>query len=259
VPLRLLGVFAHPLDGSLLSGGTFGRYAAAGVETMLVWAASSADRASCRRAAQAMGVQHLVLLDYEPGELAGLAPSCLMDVCADVLRSFRPAVVITLGLGADPVDPDHAAIHRAASGAFSGIRGAGGSDRPRRLYYGAMPRGHVFRLLPVLADAGISSSCATGLNLEASESTLTAVLNVGAFGEGKLAAIRALGNAASAHPAPALQPDQRRAAEAALAREFFRRAFPEPWVSGVLERDLLAGLYADPRSQAPEVDAAQAS
>jgi hypothetical protein len=32
----------------------------------------------------------------------------------------------------------------------------------------------------------------------------------------------------------------------ATTPELFVRAFPDPWVTGVLERDLFAGLSADP-------------
>src|ERR1700736_3283169 len=35
---------------------------------------------------------------------------------------------------------------------------------------------------------------------------------------------------------------------ATAAPELFVRVFPDPWVTGVLERDLFAGLVADPAS-----------
>ena len=40
----------------------------------------------------------------------------------------------------------------------------------------------------------------------------------------------------------------------AAAPELFTRAFPNPWVTGVLERDLFAGLAADPGSAATLAD-----
>jgi hypothetical protein len=36
----------------------------------------------------------------------------------------------------------------------------------------------------------------------------------------------------------------------AAAPELFVRVFPNPWVTGVLERDLFAGLSADPGTAA---------
>jgi hypothetical protein len=44
------------------------------------------------------------------------------------------------------------------------------------------------------------------------------------------------------------------AAATAAAPELFVRVFPTPWVTGVLERDLFAGLSADPASTSTLAD-----
>lgn len=237
MPLRLLGVFAHPLDGSLLCGGTFTRYAAAGVETAIA-CATAGEPSAALAAARAMGVRHLFLLGYEPGELAGLPASTLADVVTDVLRGFRADVVVSLGLDGLGGHPDHQAVQRAASAAFDEVRRAPGTSSrpPRRLYEAALPRRQAERLIPAMEQAGIALPCLGVAGAPAAvESTVTAVLDVLPHRAAKLAAIRASGNA----PGPSLT---QAPVAGALDHEFFRRAFPIPWVSGVLERDLLTGL-----------------
>lgn len=240
MPLRLLGVFAHPLDGSLLCGGTFARYAAAGVETAIA-CATAGQPSTALTAARAMGVRHLLLLGYEPGELAGLPASTLPDVVRDVLRSFRPDVVVSLALDGLGAHPDHQAVQRAASAAFEEVRRTpGASGRPpRRLYEASLPRREAQRLIPAMGQAGIAVPCLGVGAPGAIESTVTAVLDVRSHRDAKLAAIRASGSA----PGPPLSEAP---AGSALDHEFFRRAFPAPWVSGVLERELLAGLSQRP-------------
>jgi hypothetical protein len=43
-------------------------------------------------------------------------------------------------------------------------------------------------------------------------------------------------------------------AVAATSAELFVRVFPDPWVTGVLERDIFAGLSADPGTAATLAD-----
>ena len=66
------------------------------------------------------------------------------------------------------------------------------------------------------------------------DSAVTAILDVRAQTEAKLAAVRAL----TGRPVRSIDP----ADLDAIGHEFFRRAYPQPWVSGVLERELLGGL-----------------
>ena len=185
MPFRLLGFAADPDKASILCGGTFARYAAAGTEVTVVCADAlgwkGADRAALGRQ---LGAANLVLLDYRSNELTGAG---LEAVFADVMQSVRPHVVVA--------DGSSTAVREAATAAFSAVRRrAGGSAAlPAKLY---------------LRPSGAPGSVAV----------TTAI--------------------AVASPGP----------------ELFVRVFPDPWVTGVLERDLFAGLSADPGTSATLAD-----
>ena len=182
MPFRLLGFAADPDKASDLCGGTFARYASAGTEVTLVWAAARDwTRNDDAPVARQLGAANVVLLDYRLSELTTVS---LEDVFADVIRSVRPHVVVAEG--------SHAAVREATSSAFSTVRRmAGGSAAlPAKLY--VHPSG----------------------------------------GPGSAAVTTAIAVAMTATP------------------ELFVRVFPNPWVTGVLERDLFAGLSADPASRA---------
>ena len=182
MPFRLLGFAGDPDKASNLCGGTFARYAGAGIEVTLVCAAarewSGKDPVSI---AHQLGAGNLVLLDYRVSELTAAG---LEEVFADVMRSVRPHVVVAEG--------SDAAVREATTSAFSTVRRvAGGSAAlPAKLYF--RPSGS----------------------------------------PGAVAVTTAITVAATATP------------------ELFVRVFPNPWVTGVLERDLFAGLLADPASSA---------
>jgi hypothetical protein len=184
VPFRLLGFAADPDKASILCGGTFARYAAAGIEVTVVCADAhgwkNADQAALARQ---LGAANLVLLDYRSSELAAAE---LEAVFADVMQSVRPHVVVAEG--------SSTGVREATTAAFSAVRRrAGGSAAlPAKLYFRA---------------SGAPGSVA-----------ITTAIAV------------------------------------ATSAELFVRAFPDPWVTGVLERDLFAGLSADPGTSATLAD-----
>ena len=129
---RVLGVFAHPDDPEFFAGATFARWAAEGADITFLMA-TSGDKGSAepemtherlieireeeqRRAAAALGVNHVIFLRYRDGELE---PS--LELRKDItraIRQFKPDVVVTL----DPTrwysatsinHPDHRAIGEA--------------------------------------------------------------------------------------------------------------------------------------------------
>ena len=114
-PPRILGVFAHPDDESFCAGGTLAKYVAAGAVAMVV-SATRGDagqirdaRAATRRtlgqarelelvaACERLGVQHVRCLDYGDGTLKDVEQETLTRDVAEIIRSFRPDVVITFG------------------------------------------------------------------------------------------------------------------------------------------------------------------
>lgn len=128
-PLKLMCVLAHPDDESLGFGGTLAKYAAEGVETYLV-TATRGERGWNKReeaypgpealgeireaelcaAAEVLGLQEVVLLDYIDGELDRADPGEVIGQIVSHLRRVRPHVVLTF----DPMGayghPDHIAI-----------------------------------------------------------------------------------------------------------------------------------------------------
>jgi LmbE family N-acetylglucosaminyl deacetylase len=172
--LRILGVFAHPDDETFCAGGTFARYTAAGAQAMVLSAtrgdagqirdASIATRrtlgmvreSELRLACECLGVQDVVCLDYGDGTLKDLDPAILTRDVIQIIRTFRPDVVITFGDDGAYGHPDHVTISRVATAA---CRMAGDAaqhpeqlsdgvspHQPARLYHSHFPRSRLLLL-----------------------------------------------------------------------------------------------------------------
>ncbi|TME09941.1 MAG: cyclic nucleotide-binding domain-containing protein [Chloroflexi bacterium] len=154
-PMRILGVFAHPDDESFCAGGTLARYVASGAEVMVVSATRgeagqirSAGVATRRTlgqvreqelylACQRLGVQHTVCLDYGDGMLQEVDQDILIGGIVEIIRSFRPDVVITFGPDGGYGHPDHIAISAATTAAC--VRSGEGRHSPSQLAAGLAP------------------------------------------------------------------------------------------------------------------------
>ena len=133
---RLLAMYAHPDDETFCAGGALAKYAAAGVEIMVVSmtrgeagqirdAGAATRRAlgetralELRRACRHLGVEHVMCLDYGDGKLATLNPMTLTARTTAIIRAFRPDVVLTFGDDGVYGHPDHIAIGDATDRAF---------------------------------------------------------------------------------------------------------------------------------------------
>ena len=154
-PPRILGVFAHPDDESFCAGGTLAKYVAAGAVAMVV-SATRGDagqirdaRAATRRtlgqarerelvaACERLGVQHVRCLDYGDGTLKDVEQEILTRDVAEIIRSFRPDVVITFGEDGAYGHPDHIAISTAATAACT--RAGDAAQFPEQLAAGLAP------------------------------------------------------------------------------------------------------------------------
>lgn len=145
-PLSLLAVFAHPDDESFTAGGTLAKYAAAGVEVVIVSATRgeagirgvSADQAGIlreaelRRAAAELGASQVHFLGYPDGGLPDVNPDDAMGRLVALLSRIRPQVLITFGPDGISGHPDHVAVSRWVTAAFDAMRGP---DAPQKLYY----------------------------------------------------------------------------------------------------------------------------
>ena len=173
-PLRLLGVYAHPDDETFCVGGTLAKYAATGADIMVVSAtqgeagqirdAHAATRRTLgqvraqemQQACHHLGVQHVVCLDYGDGQLSHLDPPILVAKITEIMRAFRPDIVLSFGNDGAYGHPDHIAIGAVTDAAF-GL--AGNADAfpehramgwqphaPSRLYHSFFPRHRGFLL-----------------------------------------------------------------------------------------------------------------
>src|SRR5215472_5431470 len=154
-PMRILGVFAHPDDESFCAGGTLASYVASGAEVMVVSAthgeagqirsAGVATRHTLGQvreqelslACQRLGVQHAVCLDYGDGRLQEVDQDVLIGELVEIIRSFRPEVVITFGPDGGYGHPDHIAISAATTAAC--VRSGDSHQFPEQIAAGLAP------------------------------------------------------------------------------------------------------------------------
>jgi len=136
VPLKLMGVLAHPDDESLGIGGTLAKYANEGIETYLV-TATRGERGrfgeggekpppdvvgriretELREAARILGVHEVNLLDYYDGDLDQVNVTEAITRIADHFRRVKPHVVVTFGPEGAYGHPDHIAISQLTTAA----------------------------------------------------------------------------------------------------------------------------------------------
>ena len=203
----LLAVFAHPDDESLASGGLLAWCAQSGVRvTVLCLTDGRQDRgdslgqvraheldAACR----ALGVANVMLLRHDDGMLPWTDATRLEADIQGAIRQFRPEVLITFDEDGLYWHPDHIAVHERTTAAVAAA-GAGGPA----LYYVTMPPGAMRAVVqqarattatreperqpPALTILGVADADAFG----AAAPPPTLVIDVSAFAERKLAAIR---------------------------------------------------------------------
>lgn len=159
---RLLAIFAHADDETLLAGAILARYAAEGVEVRLLVAAPGGDESEERltRAAKVLGISLVSSLRYEPSPMwpphaAGithgtrpasplvtsapleesaptLGEALLEDLAARIagrIDDFAPQAVLTHAPYGEYGHPDHITVHRAT------VRGFTAAPRPGASLY----------------------------------------------------------------------------------------------------------------------------
>jgi LmbE family N-acetylglucosaminyl deacetylase len=188
-PLTLMAVHAHPDDESIGTGGTLARYAAEGMEVVLVTCTDGScgdgpggvkpgdpghDRgvvAKRRRrelecSCAALGVAHLELLDFrdsgmmgwsqndEPGSFWTTPVAEGAERLAGLIDRYRPQVLVTYNANGFYGHPDHIQAHRVTVAAH------GLTAVASKLYYTAVPRslmadfGRRLRQLGLLEGSG---------------------------------------------------------------------------------------------------------
>jgi LmbE family N-acetylglucosaminyl deacetylase len=164
--LKLMCVLAHPDDESLATGGILAKYAAAGIQTYLVmatrgergWSGPAAAypgpqalgrlrEAELQAAAQVLGLQEVVFLDYQDGEVDRADPNQAIAKIVSHVRRVQPDVVVTFDPNGMYGHPDHIAISQltttavlaAADPSYLGLT-ADSPHRVAKLYYRAFVR-----------------------------------------------------------------------------------------------------------------------
>ena len=148
---RVLGVFAHPDDETLLAGALLARFAASGAETGVLCAAPGDDQSKQKLsdACRVLGVEHVASLRYHGSPMWPVTgrdsrPSLMLadahvdDVAARIaghIAAFAPHTVITHSTYGDYGHVDHAVVCAATIRAVTQA-----NVDPSRLYCLDWPR-----------------------------------------------------------------------------------------------------------------------
>jgi N-acetyl-1-D-myo-inositol-2-amino-2-deoxy-alpha-D-glucopyranoside deacetylase len=193
-PLTLMTVHAHPDDEAIGTGGILARYAAEGVQTVLVTCTrgevgeivdptvarpdnlTEVREVELRAACAILRVSALHYLGYRDSGMAGTPdnddPRCFWRADLDeatgrlvaLVRRHRPQVLVTYDANGFYGHPDHIQAHRVTVAAYEA---AGDPTRypeqglapwaPQKLYYTAVPHSGIRSLGQRLRELGIES------------------------------------------------------------------------------------------------------
>lgn len=214
---RIVGVFAHPDDESLLAGGTLARYVAEGADAAVLTCTggeageswdpavdpahlSDVRRSELREACRRLGVQQVDILDYrdsgipargDPGSLVDAPLAEVADVIRAMLERYDPAVVITHDATGGYGHPDHIRVSEAVTLA---VRGLG---RAPLLYHALIPHRIVEAFAHAFAAAGLRAgrAAAAGADMDRDagvpDEQVTAAIDVSGHVETKRLAVSA--------------------------------------------------------------------
>ncbi len=172
---RLMTIYAHPDDETFGTAGTIARATAAGHPVAIVSATrgeageiarpelattenlGQVRERELRNAAAAVGVQDVSFLDYIDGRLPEADVHEAVGRIVRQLRRFRPDVIVTFAANGGYGHVDHMAIHRLALAAVEAapnpraypeqIAEGLAPHRVRKVYFGAMPRERMLRMV----------------------------------------------------------------------------------------------------------------
>jgi LmbE family N-acetylglucosaminyl deacetylase len=183
-PLTLMAVHAHPDDEAIGTGGILARYSAEGVRTILVTCTNGElgdapgglkpgdpghderivvplRRRELEASCEVLGVSHLELLGYHDSGMEGWPqndrPDCFWRTpieepagrLADLMRGYRPQVVVTYDERGFYGHPDHVQANRVTRAALTAW------GEPAKLYYTAVARSALRGFGDLLAQAGV--------------------------------------------------------------------------------------------------------
>ena len=222
--LTLMAVHAHPDDEVLGTGGLLARAAEEGIRTVLVTCTNGEagddehgrkptdpghDAAGVarvrlselRESAALLGIGHVELLGHRDSGMQGWDtnrhPEAFANVpveraagrLAELMERYRPQVVVTYDENGGYGHPDHIQAHRVAVAATEA------TGIPDKLYYTAIPRSGVARLMEVLKAGGADLGDVGDVDLPddfgVPDEAITSVVDVSAYVERKVKALEA--------------------------------------------------------------------
>jgi N-acetyl-1-D-myo-inositol-2-amino-2-deoxy-alpha-D-glucopyranoside deacetylase len=162
---RVLAVFAHPDDESIVAGGTLAACAAAGIEVALACATRGEGgvdvtgalaagelgrvrEAELRAACRELGIRRVDVLGLPDGGLREAAAE-LGDAVGRLLAAVRPSAVVTFGPEGLYWHPDHVAVHEAT------VAAAERSTTP--VYFATIPEGAMRAFVDAAAKRGLET------------------------------------------------------------------------------------------------------
>ena len=276
--LSVLAAFAHPDDEGFGCGGTLAMLVARGARVTLVCATNGdvgeisdpalatpqnlaqVRREELRQAMAVTGVQDLRFLGYRDSGMAGTEdndhpdslsqaePETVAGELADIIREVRPEMVITHDPTGGYGHPDHTAVYRHATRAFTladdpGHKGESASARQpwsaRLLYYVCFPRSNFRRMWQQMLEAGITPPFAS-LDIEtigSPDEDVTTIVDVGAYVATKVASLNCHRTQIDPNGPFAKLPQEMM--REIMSTEYYTLAVPKGGDKGA---DLLAGL-----------------
>ncbi len=218
--LTLMAVHAHPDDEATSTGGTLARYAAEGVRTVLVTCTNGEmgdglggakpgepghrgaevveeRRRELEESCRILGIAHLEMLGYrdsgmmgwpandEPDAFWNLDAGEAAEPLVDLMKLYRPDVVVTYDDFGFYGHPDHIQAHRITMAAL---------DRhaaPVKLYFPTIRRSLLAVFREKMAEAGVEPPEIDEERFGSPDEDISATLDCRSFAAAKLGALRA--------------------------------------------------------------------
>lgn len=146
---RLMAILAHPDDESFGPSGTLINYTHTETRVRLITATKGEAGKNAlgtkepvgqirerelRKAADIIGLEKIHFLGYRDKTLCDLDEDKPIKKMLQLIKEFKPQVLITFGPTGISLHPDHRAVHKWVTKAFRMI------DFPKKLYYYTVPR-----------------------------------------------------------------------------------------------------------------------
>ncbi|PZG36384.1 GlcNAc-PI de-N-acetylase [Spongiactinospora gelatinilytica] len=266
--LTLMAVHAHPDDEVLSTGGVLLRAAEEGIRTVLVTctngeqgdapggvkpgepghdpeAVAALRLTELRESISHLNIAHLETLGYRDSGMVGWEanddPRAFANVpvetaaarLAELMRQYRPQVVVTYDENGGYGHPDHIQAHRIAVAATEA------TQIPDKLYYGAMPRSGIKKMIEHMRAAGMPMEEEFPDDFGTPDELITTVVDASAYVERKVKALKAHQSQSDSVFLLALPEEFQ---QHALGAEAFIRQYNRVAAAPDHEDDLFAGL-----------------